>query len=226
MELVSCLMVLLFSLCDIAENLVESLKPAYLSLILGLVLTEEISLSGLNASMMVRAEPSISAHYLHSPFGPDILRKVLVFCLAVAGATTGKLQAALTLGGIGAACMSLTANLGARAWHFLHWKPMRYRGPGADLVAYGLAIATGVFLPYVGHRTISSGGKGALESVIRSALLVAVLFLISDYDEIQSFLVVGSEVGGIVVVLECALIIWSTRQTSKCGCTHNLPFVS
>ena len=47
--------------CIFNGNTIQNLKPAYLSLVLGLVLTEEISLSWLNASMMIRATPSISA---------------------------------------------------------------------------------------------------------------------------------------------------------------------
>lgn len=38
-------------------DMIDTLKPAYLSLILGLVLSEEISLSWLNASMWVRGSP-------------------------------------------------------------------------------------------------------------------------------------------------------------------------
>jgi hypothetical protein len=38
------------------------------------------------------------------------------------------------------------------------------------------------------------GGKGALEYVLRTAVLVAVIFVVSDIDELQRFLVIGSEV--------------------------------
>lgn len=37
-------------------------------------------------------------------------------------------------------------------------------------------------------------GKGAMEYVLKTAMLVAVFFVISDYDDLQKFLVVGSEV--------------------------------
>ena len=62
--------------CIFNENTIQNLKPAYLSLVLGLVLTEEISLSWLNASMMIRATPSISAHTLYSPVGSDTFRRI------------------------------------------------------------------------------------------------------------------------------------------------------
>ena len=171
-----------------------SLKPTYLSLVLGLVLVEEISLSGLNAVMLVRGAPSLSAHFLMSPFGPDVLRKVVIFVLAIASASSGKAQAIMTLGGISGACMALLANLGARAWHFLRWKPVKYSGPASTCVAYFVAILTGIVLPFMGQRLIGVGGKGAIESVLKSSFIVAISFVVSDYDEIQKCLVVGSEV--------------------------------
>jgi hypothetical protein len=45
----------------------------------------------------------------------------------------------------------------------------------------------------LGHRQIESGGAVAMESVLRIALMVAAFFLVSDRDEIQNFLVVGSD---------------------------------
>jgi hypothetical protein len=76
----------------------------------------------------------------------------------------------------------------------LGWKPLRYQGWGADFVAWVLSIATGMCIPYMGHRTIEIGGKVALEHVIVSAFFVALVFIISDLDEIQKILVLGSEV--------------------------------
>ena len=177
-----------------AENVIGSLRPAYLSLILGLALTEEISLSWLNASMLIRATPSVSAHNMVSPVGSDSLRKLVLFSLALAGATTGTLQSVLTIGGILGAMIILLANLGARTWHFLRWKPLRYGGCGSFFVAYFMAVATGFCLPYMGHRSIAVGGKGAMEYVIKTSTIVAIIFVVSDIDELQKFLVVGSEV--------------------------------
>ena len=62
------------------------------------------------------------------------------------------------------------------------------------MLVYLFAILTGFVLPYMGHRSISTGGKGAMEYVISTAFIVAVVFVLSDIDDIQSFLVVGSEV--------------------------------
>jgi len=178
----------------IADDLVESLKPAYLSLILGLVLTEEISLSWTNASMLVRAMPSISAHTMTSRIGSDWLRKAIVLCLALAGAAGGTTQTVLTLIGIGGACVVLLSNIGSRSWHFLKWKPIRYQGPGAPVVAYLSSVAAGIAVPYMAHREIEIGGKAAMQHVLKTALIVAVIFVVSDVDALQQFLIIGSEV--------------------------------
>jgi hypothetical protein len=151
-------------------------------------------MSWLNASMLVRATPSVSAHSLVSSVGSDQIRKVLLLCLALAGAAEGTMQWVLTLVGIGLACIVLLANLGSRAWHFLGWHPQRYNGMSASIVAYIAAVVTGIFVPYMGHRDIEVGGKAAMEYVIKTALLVAVVFVISDFDEVQKFIIVGSEV--------------------------------
>lgn len=171
----------------------DSLRPAYLSLILGLVLTEEISLSWINSSMLVRASPSVSAHTLVQGTGSDLSRKAVVLCLALAGAATGKLQKYMTLGGISLACLVLLANLGSRAWLFMKWRPLRYQGHGAGVLAYLAAVATGAVLPYMGHRSMEIGGKASVEHVIKTGVIVALVFLASDFDEVQKFLIVGSE---------------------------------
>lgn len=145
--------------------------------------------------MMVRAAPSVSAHSLISPVASDLLRKIIVFDLAIASAAArGLPQQIMTLVGISLASVVLLANLGARAWHFLRWKPQRYDGFGAALLAYIMAVVTGLVLPYLGHRNVEVGGKAAMEYVIRTAFVVALGFAISDLDEVQKFLVIGSEV--------------------------------
>jgi hypothetical protein len=172
----------------------DTFQPAYLSLILGLVLTEEISLSWLNSSMMVRAAPSVGAHTLISPNASDLLRKAVVMLLALAGIARDLTQQVLTLTGITLSIVVLCANLGSRAWYFMRWRPQRYDGCGASLLAYIGAVVTGLIFPYMGHRNIEVGGKAAMEYVIRTALFVAIVFVASDVNAVQRFLVVGSEV--------------------------------
>ena len=179
--------------CIFNENTIQNLKPAYLSLVLGLVLTEEISLSWLNASMMIRSTPSVSAHTLHSPVGSDTFRRVVLLTLVFAGIAEATYQSILTAIGVLGACILLLANLGARSWYFLNWKPIRYNGTGSFVLAYLCAIVTGLAVPFMGHRLIRIGGKGAVEYLIKTAFWVAVAFIVSDYDGIQKFIVFGSE---------------------------------
>ena len=183
------------SLFLIAQSILEEFKPAYLALILGLVFTEELSFSWINAAMFIHGMPSISAYEITANVGSDWLRKLLMFALALAAATEGTTRAFLTLSGILLACVILLANLGARSWGFLRWKPIPYfAGPLQPLMAYITAIVAGIFIPYMGHRSIQAGGKAAMESVVRAAFLVALVFVVSDHDDFQKFLILGSEV--------------------------------
>jgi hypothetical protein len=158
---------------------------------------EEIGLSFLNAVMMIRAFPSVSAHTLINHQSSDYIRKGVVLSFALAGAATGRIRIFLTVFGITGACIVLLSNLGSRAWHALGWKPISYHGFAASALAYLYSILVGIALPYVGHRSVIGGGKSAIEYVIQSSFWVALLFAISDYDAIQKFLVVGSEVSNV-----------------------------
>ena len=178
--------------CAFEDN-IGQLRPAYLSLILGLVFSEEISLSWLNTGMLVRSMPSVSAHTMTSTVGSDWLRKILTLVLALAGAATGDVQKYMTISGICLTGAVLMANLGSRAWFFMKWRPFWYSGPFSQLLGYLAAIIAGLIFPYMGHREIEAGGKRALESVLTSAVVVAIVFVLSDFDEIQKLLVVGSE---------------------------------
>lgn len=149
--------------------------------------------------MAVRATPSLSAHTISSPIGSDSLRKIVLFALALATATTGQLKVALTMGGILGSIIILLANLGARSWRHMQWKPLRYQGYGSFLLAYITAVLTGLFFPYMGHRSVAAGGKCAMEYVIKTSAIVAFWFVLSDFDEIRKYLVVGSQVSAIFV---------------------------
>lgn len=189
--------------CVIHENEVVNLGPlgpAYLSLILGLVLSEEISLSWLNTSMFVRATPSVSGHgIISSPLlgeTHDVIKKLILLSLTLAGAAIpGSIaQRVLILLGLSLACVALLVNAGARAWHFLKWQPLPYRGPGAGIMSYGMALLAGLVVPYMGHRSTEAGGNAVMEHIIKCSLMVLVAFVISDVDPVQEFVVVGSEV--------------------------------
>ncbi|KAL3905831.1 MAG: hypothetical protein SGILL_009520 [Bacillariaceae sp.] len=186
--------------CGVDDEL-QDFRPAYLALVLGLVFSEEIGLSWTNVALLVRGIPSISAYSLVSKFGSDWPRKILILLLAVASYTTSTFQKVCTLGGVSLTCLVVLANLGSRSWKYLHWNPtMGMRSwccgickPFDPILAYVAAVVMGICFPYLGHRQVQSGGAAAIESVLRIALIVAGLFILSDWDEIQKFLVVGSE---------------------------------
>lgn len=173
----------------------EGIRPAYIALILGLVLIEEISNSWVNVSMLVWGMPSISAFTLSQPVSVDWPKQALLLILSISAVLEAgsRAQSIATLVGIGWACCVLCANVGARAWRHLKWKSMPYRGHGRIVVSFLAAIATGLVIPYVGFRQAQSGGQVALETVLIGSLIVAAVFIVSDFDAVQEFIILGSE---------------------------------
>lgn len=194
-----------FSCATSAEIEIDNFGPAYLALILGLVFTEELSLSWTNVGMSIRGFPSISAYEIITQVESDWLRKVQIFTLSIASAASGTTAKVMTLFGISLTCAILLANLGSRSWRFLGWKPafagdsMLCFGSCCGLqqsfeaiLSYALAVVTGILFPYLGHQKIEAGGKVAIESMFRIAIVMAAVFFVSDRDEVQNFLVLGS----------------------------------
>eukprot|EP00536_Pseudo-nitzschia_multiseries_P000726 jgi/Psemu1/233957/estExt_Genewise1.C_90083 len=188
--------------CGFDLETTDSFRQVYLVVILGVVFIEEISLSWTNVALLVRGFPSISAYALNSNLvGTDWLRKLMVLIFVVASASTdGTFQKVCTLGGIILTCLVLLANLGSLSWKYLHWKPFRglywfgtAYSPFDAIVSYLAAILAGLCFPFMGHSTVEAGGTTAIESVMRIAVIVAVLFILSDYDAFQRLLVLGSE---------------------------------
>lgn len=173
----------------------SGVRPGYLSLILGLVLTEEISQVMINVGMLVQGRPSVSAYALKAHVTSDWPRKLVVFCLAIASAAPqdSQTQRWITFTGILLAELVLIANLGSRAWYHMELNPLKYGGPFAPVVAFFFSVFAGLTIPYLGSRKVLSGGKAAMEGTIRNAILVAIVFVLSDIDEVQQFIVVGSD---------------------------------
>ncbi|KAL9182919.1 hypothetical protein ACHAXT_004198 [Thalassiosira profunda] len=175
------------------------LKPGYLSLILGLILYEEISHVWLNTSMFVRGTPSVAAFTLLSHFDSDWPRKITIFLLALTSAMEegSDYQRYCTLIGVGMAMILLAANLGSRAWCFMKWKPVKLGGRVTSLFApcitLLIAAITGLIFPYMGFTRIQAGGKAAVQLVIVNCVIVALLFVASDLDVVQQFVVTGSD---------------------------------
>jgi len=173
----------------------NGVRPGYISLIIGLVLSEEIGSVAVNVSMLVRGMPSISAYALTHRILHDWPRKLIIFSLALASAAPADsaTQRWITFFGIIFAVAVLASNLGSRAWYHLKLNPLAYSGPGAAALAFLTAMMTGIVVPFVGHREVQAGGKAAMEVVLRSAFLSALIFILSDIDEVQQFVIVGSE---------------------------------
>lgn len=174
----------------------QGIRPAYLALILGLVLQEEIANAWINASMLVWGMPSISAYALTQPITIDWPKQLLLLTLSISAVLQpgSQVQHITTLIGIGWACCVLVANVGARAWRHLKLKPLPYRGFGRTLASFVAAIITGLSIPYIGFRQAQSGGQVALETVLIGSIIVAAVFIVSDFDAVQEFIILGSEV--------------------------------
>lgn len=171
--------------------------PAYLGIIIGIILTEEISHAWLNCSMFVTGTPSVAAHTIISHFDSDWPRKLALFVLTLAGLSDfvdADGQTYLTLIGIVMAISVLLANLGSRAWHFMNWKTLGQGRIYVPVISYVLAVVTGLLFPYIGCGKIQAGGKSAVLTVCWNAFLVAVVFVFSGLEKVQKFLVNGSEV--------------------------------
>jgi hypothetical protein len=95
---------------------------------------------------------------------------------------------------IGWGCVILAVNVGARAWRHLKLKPLPYRGFGRTAASFIAAMVTGLVIPYIGFRQAQSGGQVALETVIIGSVIVAAVFIVSDFDVVQEFIILGSEV--------------------------------
>jgi hypothetical protein len=169
-------------------------NPAVLGVMLGIAFSEELCLSWLNSSILIQGVPSTAAYQLVNGSSSDWIYKAAIGSLILAGAARNNLQKLLTIVGISSACIALLANIGTRAWHFLKWRPFSYSGLLGSCFAYLLAILTGLLFPHMAHRDIEAGGKAALESILKNLLWVGSLFLLSDHDGFQRFLLVGTEV--------------------------------
>ncbi|KAL7489651.1 hypothetical protein ACHAW6_015301 [Cyclotella cf. meneghiniana] len=170
--------------------------PGYLSLIIGIILSEEISFAWLNCSMFITGTPSVAAHTIISNFDSDWPRKLALLVLTLAGLSDlvdANGQKYLTLVGVAMSISILAANLGSRAWHFMNWKTLGQGRKVVPIISYVLAVFTGLLLPYIGFGKIQAGGKSAIQLIVMNALTVAIVFVLSGAEKVQQFLVNGSE---------------------------------
>mmetsp|Transcript_115969 Transcript_115969/g.334897 ORF Transcript_115969/g.334897 Transcript_115969/m.334897 type:complete len:500 (-) Transcript_115969:226-1725(-) len=195
LQAASLLMVLSRSFaCITQENVVvDSYAPAYFAVLLGVVFKEEISNAWTNVGMSVRGFPSISAYSVSTYSHSDWLRKVIVFALLFSSMAGGTAMHVSAFVGISLAMMVLLANLGSRTWGFMQWRPIQHYGIFEPIISFFMAVLTGLLFPFLGHRQVESGGKVALERTFGISMLSAIAFVVSDYDNIQKYLVIGSE---------------------------------
>ena len=171
------------------------LKSGYLSLILGLLLHEEISHAWLNVAMFIQGMPSVAAYTIVSSFDSDWPRKIVILLLAITSAMEAgsEYQKYCALTGIGMAMVLLVANLGSRAWYFMKWKPLRgglvmssFLAPFLSLI---VAVLAGLIFPFIGFTRIQAGGKSAIQLIIFNCIVVTLCFIASEFDVIQQLVI-------------------------------------
>ncbi|CAB9519575.1 expressed unknown protein [Seminavis robusta] len=179
--------------CLIAGQM-GSVQPAYWGFMLALLVSEEMSLSFLNSSLLIQGMPSISSYVMINGEGYDWIHKLPIACFVAAGAVQGSLQRAFGIIGVSLTFVAILANLGSRAWHFLQFRKVSFGGPLAPLFAYIISVLAGLCFPHMGGcRKIEEGDEVAAEAVLKSAFGACALFLLSDLDSIQRLLLGGTE---------------------------------
>ncbi|KAL3769351.1 hypothetical protein ACHAW5_008779 [Stephanodiscus triporus] len=177
-----------YACADVAGAIIKS---GYISVILGLLLREEMSHVSLNLSMYIMGIPSVAAHTVVSSFDSDWPRKVVILLLALATVMEegSAYQKYCALAGIGLVMVLLLANLGSKAWHHMKLKPLRC-GP---FLALFVAVVMGILFPFIGFTKIQGGGKSAIELITFNCIGVSLLFVASGLDIIQQLVIDASQ---------------------------------
>ena len=115
---------------------------------------------------------------------------VLIIAAAIAGTPY---QSDFAIAGVALVIATLAANLGGRAWRNAGFGTLSYSGPGSSIIAYLIAIVAGILIPVLGFREVEVGGQAALEKSLFFALVVAIIFLASDLDLLQNYVVMGGD---------------------------------
>lgn len=187
----------------------DSINPAFLALILGLALTEQMSLSWVISSLLVQGVPSISSHQLLNNDGHDWIYKAVLTCFVFSGVTSAEARRVLLTIGVSLACIAMLANLGSRAWHYSRMSPISLCGPLASVISFVGAVSAGIFLPHMAHHDIEAGGKPAIESIVKNALFVCTFFGVTTYDGIQKLFLAGTEVSRVDLMFLARAFLYS-----------------
>jgi len=197
-QAICAFMILLRSFsCFVRADVLEAsgIKPGLLGTFIFIFLQEEIGNIWLNIHMIVQGYPSTAAFVLKNKVVSDWPKKGVPLILAIASAIPSDNigQSILTLFGISWALVLLAANLGCRVWFNLGLNPVTYSFYGSSSVSLILATVLGLFVPYIGNRSMEASELTRISSVVSSAMIVALVFLISGFPDVYKYLIVGSE---------------------------------
>ena len=178
------------------------LNPGFLFCVFGVILASETSQSWLGMSLDVRGCNSVGAHVWRSNMLADYPRYISLLCLALAwfapfGTSTRDFLTALGTG-IGGAI--LLSSLGSRAWKKLGIPCIDKDAFFAPGFGYLMSILAGVAFPFVGLRSVTGGcgendddyqhphggARRARQLVTIAAVIVAVVFLLTDVVRVQA----------------------------------------
>jgi hypothetical protein len=144
-----------------------------------------------NCSFAVTWKTSSKSVYLF--FFKSVPRHLSVIALLLSAAATSLVyQKAFALVGVALIVVTLAANLGGRAWRNAGFGPMQCSALGSAAVGHIVSVIFGILIPVLGFRELEVGGQAALERSMIYSFIIAITFLASDIQPIQSYVVVGS----------------------------------
>ena len=178
------------------------LHPGFLFCIFGIILASETSQSWLGMSLDVRGCNSIGAHVWRSSMLADYPRYASLLSLALAWfAPFGTIgRDFLTALGTGIGGAILLASLGSRAWKKLGIPCIEKDAFYAPVLGYLMAILAGFAFPFIGLRSVTGGcsensddyrfphggPRRARQLVTVAAVIVAVVFAVTDIAQVQA----------------------------------------
>uniref|UniRef100_A0A7S0CM10 Uncharacterized protein n=1 Tax=Proboscia inermis TaxID=420281 RepID=A0A7S0CM10_9STRA len=86
-----------------------------------------------------------------------------------------------------------------------------------------MSFLLGMCVPYLGYKEAAVGGRIALENILFSGFIVALCFVLSDFDYVQRFVVVGSEKCSQDVVNIVVGIWWTMSFLASIFCYKMIP---
>lgn len=145
--------------------------------------------------LLVRNTPAHCAYLLQAVIRDDLLRKVCLFSFVLGASTVGWWQTAFKGIGVILACLLLMINIGSRSWYFLDLSSFkRDRIGGNSIMPFLLSIFTGFSLSFLSSRVSASGGQRSIEHIVLSAVVIAVVMIVSSFERFQKLIIMDDEV--------------------------------